>query len=85
MQSAPGRRFFNAEIHASTDPSEVRPYILYYILSRICQIFRLFVYGFEFAGLRQDAQQTLEGAVHELPEDAEARLCIDVFAEILVK
>lgn len=55
------------------------------ILSRICQIFRLFVYSFEFAGLRQDAQQTLEGAVHELPEDAEARLCIDVFAEILGK
>ena len=73
------------QIHASTDPCEVRPYILYYILSRIYQIFRLFVYyvyGFEFAGLRQDAQQTLEGAVHELPEDAEARLCIDVFAEI---
>lgn len=52
-------------------------------MSRICQIFRLFVYGFESAGLRQDAQQTLEDAVHELPEDAEARLCIDVFAEIL--
>lgn len=69
VQSAPGRRFFNAEIHASTNASGVRPYIL----SRICQIFRLFVYGFEFAGLQQDAQQTLEGAVHELPEDAEAR------------
>ena len=82
MQSAPGRRIFNAEIHASTDPSEVRPYILYYVLSRTCQIFRLFVYDFEFAGLRQDAQQTLEGAVNELPEDAEARLCIGVLAEI---
>ena len=79
MQSAPGRRFFNVEIHASTDPSEVRPYIL---SVRICQIFCLLAYGFEFTGLRQDAQQTLEGAVHELPEDAEARCCIDVFVEI---